>query len=133
MRYDVMIIGGGPGGYSAANKAGKNGLKTILFEKDQIGGTCLNRGCIPMKALIQSARVYRDAKQGELFGVMAENLSIDYGTVKERRDFVVSSLRGGIEKSLKANRQGQDFLQRRDLRGRSHHHRSRLHSGDPAD
>ncbi len=104
MRYDVMIIGGGPGGYSAANKAGKNGLKTILFEKDQIGGTCLNRGCIPMKALIQSARVYRDAKQGELFGIMAENLSIDYGTVKERRGFVVSSLRGGIEKSLKANK-----------------------------
>lgn len=104
MRYDVMIIGGGPGGYTAANKAGKNGLKTILFEKDQIGGTCLNRGCIPMKALIQSAHVYKDAKQGELFGVFAENVSLDYGKVKERRDFVVSSLRGGIEKSLKANK-----------------------------
>ena len=104
MRYDVMIIGGGPGGYTAANKAGRNGLKTILFEKDQIGGTCLNRGCIPMKALIQSAHVYKDAKQGEMFGVLAENASLDYGKVKERRDFVVSSLRSGIEKSLKANK-----------------------------
>lgn len=104
MRYDVMIIGGGPGGYTAANKAGKNGLKTILFEKDQIGGTCLNRGCIPMKALIQSAHVYKDTRQGELFGIFAENASLDYGKVKERRDFVVSSLRVGIEKSLKANK-----------------------------
>ncbi|MBO4919569.1 MAG: dihydrolipoyl dehydrogenase [Erysipelotrichaceae bacterium] len=104
MRYDVMIIGGGPGGYTAANKAGRNGLKTILFEKDQIGGTCLNRGCIPMKALIQSAHVYKDAKQGEMFGVLAENTSLDYGKVKERRDSVVSTLRGGIEKSLKANK-----------------------------
>ena len=57
MRYDVMIIGGGPGGYTAANKAARSGLQTILFEKDKIGGTCLNRGCIPMKALIQSAHV----------------------------------------------------------------------------
>ena len=104
MRYDVMIIGGGPGGYTAANKAGANGLKTILFEKDQIGGTCLNRGCIPMKSLIQSAHVFKDAKDGELFGVMAENVSLDYGKVKERRDAVVSQLRAGVEKSLKANK-----------------------------
>ena len=104
MRYDVRIIGGGPGGYTAANKAGRNGLKTILFEKDRIGGTCLNRGCIPMKALIQSAHVYKDAKQGELFGVFSENASIDYEKVKERKNFVVSSLRAGIEKSLKTNK-----------------------------
>ena len=104
MRYDVMIIGGGPGGYTAANKAGKNGLKTILFEKDKIGGTCLNRGCIPMKALIQSAHVYKDVKEGELFGILSENAAVDYGKVKERKNFVVSSLRAGIEKSLKASK-----------------------------
>ena len=77
MRYDVMIIGGGPGGYTAANKAARNGLKTVLFEKNKIGGTCLNRGCIPMKSLIQSAHVYKDAKDGELFGVSAENVSLN--------------------------------------------------------
>ena len=104
MRYDVMIIGGGPGGYTAANKAAGSGLNTILFEKDQIGGTCLNRGCIPMKSLIQSAHVYRDARDGELFGVCAENVSLDYDKVKERRGAVVSQLRTGVEKSLKANK-----------------------------
>ncbi len=104
MRYDVMIIGGGPGGYTAANKAAKNGLSVVLFEKDKIGGTCLNRGCIPMKALIQSAHVYKDAKDGELFGVLTENASLDYGKVKERRDAVVTQLRNGVEKSLKANK-----------------------------
>ena len=104
MRYDVMIIGGGPGGYTAANKAARSGLQTILFEKDKIGGTCLNRGCIPMKALIQSAHVYKDAKEGELFGVVAPDANLDYDKVRERRDYVVSTLRGGIEKSLKANK-----------------------------
>ncbi|MBR4471948.1 MAG: dihydrolipoyl dehydrogenase [Erysipelotrichaceae bacterium] len=104
MRYDVMIIGGGPGGYTAANKAARNGLKTVLFEKNKIGGTCLNRGCIPMKSLIQSAHVYKDAKDGELFGVSAENVSLNYDRVKERRDEVVTQLRTGVEKSLKANK-----------------------------
>ena len=104
MRYDVMIIGGGPGGYTAANKAARNGLKTVLFEKNKIGGTCLNRGCIPMKSLIQSAHVYKDAKDGELFGVSAQNVSLNYDRVKERRDEVVTQLRIGVEKSLKANK-----------------------------
>ena len=104
MRYDVMIIGGGPGGYTAANKAARNGLKTVLFEKNKIGGTCLNRGCIPMKSLIQSAHVYKDAKDGELFGVSAQNVSLNYDRVKERRDEVVTQLRTGVEKSLKANK-----------------------------
>ena len=104
MRYDVMIIGGGPGGYTAANKAARNGLKTILFEKNKIGGTCLNRGCIPMKSLIQSAHVYKDAKDGELFGVSAENVTLNYDRVKDRRDEVVTQLRSGVEKSLKANK-----------------------------
>ncbi|MBO7698389.1 MAG: FAD-dependent oxidoreductase, partial [Erysipelotrichaceae bacterium] len=104
MRYDVMIIGGGPGGYTAANKAAKNGLKTILFEKDKIGGTCLNRGCIPMKSLIQSAHVYKQALEGTLFGVETEKVSLNYDLVKERRDNVVAQLRSGVEKSLKTNK-----------------------------
>ena len=101
MRYDVMIIGGGPGGYTAALKAAKNGLNTILFEKDKIGGTCLNRGCIPMKALIESARLYQHGKHSELFGISSEP-SFDYEKIEARRDEVVNTLRTGIEKQLKA-------------------------------
>ena len=99
-----MMIGGGPGGYTAANKAARNGLKTILFEKDKIGGTCLNRGCIPMKSLIESAHVYKQADEGKLFGVENEKVSLNYELVKERRDSVVSQLRSGVERSLKTNK-----------------------------
>ena len=104
MRYDVMIIGGGPGGYSAAHEAARNGLKTILFEKKEVGGTCLNRGCIPMKALIEAARTYKGARNADLFGVHAEGISFDYGKVNARRDEVVLKLRSGIEKMLKGDK-----------------------------
>ncbi len=104
MRYDVMIIGGGPGGYSAAHKAAQNGLKTILFEKKEIGGTCLNRGCIPMKALIEASRIYKRAKNADLFGVHADDVSFDYERVNARRDEVVFKLRSGIEKMLKGDK-----------------------------
>ncbi|MBQ6335037.1 MAG: dihydrolipoyl dehydrogenase [Erysipelotrichaceae bacterium] len=104
MRYDVMIIGGGPGGYTAANKAAANGLKTILFEKREIGGTCLNRGCIPMKALIEASRLYRNSLNGELFGVYNEKTSFDYVKVNERKRAVIDQLRSGVEKSLRANK-----------------------------
>lgn len=104
MRYDVMIIGGGPGGYSAAHKAAQNGLKAILFEKREVGGTCLNRGCIPMKALIEAARTYKGARNADLFGVHAENVSFDYAKVNARRDEVVLKLRSGIEKMLKGDK-----------------------------
>ena len=97
-----MIIGGGPGGYTAALKAAGSGLKTVLFEKDKIGGTCLNRGCIPTKSLIESSRYYRNAGNGELFGINAEGLSFDYAKVEARRDETVEKLRDGIEKRLKA-------------------------------
>lgn len=104
MRYDVMIIGGGPGGYTAANKAAKNGLKTVLFEKNEVGGTCLNRGCIPMKSLIESARVFRSHEESSLFGISYENVSFDYSLINKRRNDVVKALREGVEKSLKANK-----------------------------
>ena len=104
MKYDVMIIGGGPGGYSAAHKAAQNGLKTVLFEKKEVGGTCLNRGCIPMKALIEAARSYRSAKNADLFGVHSQEVSFDYEKVNARRDDVVLKLRSGIEKMLKGDK-----------------------------
>ena len=104
MRYDVMIIGAGPGGYTAANKAAKNGLSVVLFEKSKVGGTCLNRGCIPMKSLIQSANIYNYKESGKLFGINMDDISFDYSLINNRRDEVVSSLRSGVEKSLKANK-----------------------------
>lgn len=104
MRYDVMIIGAGPGGYTAANKAAKNGLSVVLFEKSKVGGTCLNRGCIPMKSLIQSANIYNYKESGKLFGINMDDISFDYSSINNRRDEVVSSLRNGVEKSLKANK-----------------------------
>ena len=103
MRYDVMIIGGGPGGYTAAHKAAKNGLSVLLFEKDKIGGTCLNRGCIPTKALIEASRLYRNAKEGEVLGITGD-IGFDYEKVNARRDEVVEKLRSGVEKMLKADK-----------------------------
>ena len=104
MHYDVLIIGGGPGGYTAANKAAKNGLSVALFEKNKVGGTCLNRGCIPMKSLIESARILNGSREGDLYGVHSENVSFDYEAVNRRRDEVVTALRNGVERSLKANK-----------------------------
>ena len=104
MKYDLAIIGGGPGGYTAAEHAAKNGLSVILFEADKIGGTCLNRGCIPTKALIHSAESYKEMKSSDILGVSAENIAYDFKKIHERKDFVVSSLRQGIEKLMKAGK-----------------------------
>ena len=75
--YDVLIIGGGPGGYIAAERAGQAGLKVVLFEKNSLGGVCLNEGCIPSKALLNSSKLYSHAKDSSAFGVTAENVSFD--------------------------------------------------------
>ena len=70
--FDIAIIGGGPGGYVAAEKAGKNGLTTILFEKKDLGGVCLNEGCIPTKTMLYSAKLYDQARKSEKYGVHVE-------------------------------------------------------------
>lgn len=102
--YDLMIIGAGPGGYTAANKAAKNGLKVVLFEKKYVGGTCLNRGCIPMKSLIASANLYDEIKHSELYGIEAKDVSFNYDNVLKRKDDVVTTLRDGVIKSLNSNK-----------------------------
>ena len=102
--YDLMIIGAGPGGYTAANKAAKNGLKVVLFEKKYVGGTCLNRGCIPMKSLIASSNLYDEFKHSELYGVEAKDVSFNYDNVLKRKDDVVNTLRDGVIKSLNSNK-----------------------------
>ena len=102
MKYQLAVIGGGPGGYTAAEFAAKKGLSVILFEADKIGGTCLNRGCIPTKALIHSAGMFKEFKAGEYLGINAENISYNFAGMHERKDAVVSALRSGIEKTLKS-------------------------------
>ncbi len=94
-KRDLIVIGAGPGGYVAALYAAKQGLKVTLIEKRFIGGTCLNVGCIPTKALIKAAEVYREAKNGRLFGIDAENVSVDYKRVQERKNQVVKTLVDG--------------------------------------
>lgn len=101
-RFDLAVLGGGPGGYVAAIRAAKLGLKTVLVEKDAMGGACLNRGCIPTKCLLQSAQVYRTVLQAAQFGVFVGDSGFDFTHIAARKDQVVSRLRGGVEALLKA-------------------------------
>lgn len=100
---DVVIIGAGPGGYVAAIYAAKQGLKTVLVEKDQLGGTCLNRGCIPTKALLQSAHLYESVQGAEEFGITANNITLDMEQVFRRKDRICVENRQGIKFLLESS------------------------------
>lgn len=100
-QFDLGIIGGGPAGYTAAFQARSKGLSVVLFEKDKVGGVCLNRGCIPTKAILHSAELYEEMKSATELGITAENLSFDYSKVVERKDQIVEKLRKSLELSLK--------------------------------
>ena len=95
-KYDLLIIGVGPGGSEAAFYAQELGMRVAVVEKDKIGGTCLNRGCIPTKALMHSSDVYRDAAHGAEVGVVVEGLRADRKRIGERKDEVLDTLRNGI-------------------------------------
>ena len=99
--YDIAIIGGGPGGYVAAEKAGKNGLKTILFEKKDLGGVCLNEGCIPTKTLLYSAKLYDQARKSEKYGLRVEGAELDYKKMTDRKTKVMRKLVAGIGLRMK--------------------------------
>ena len=99
--YDLAIIGGGPGGYVAAERAGAAGLKVVLFEKKSLGGVCLNEGCIPTKTLLYSAKVYNYAVNGDHYGVYVEKPSFKYEEFVQRKDKVVRKLVGGIKAAMK--------------------------------
>lgn len=101
MKYDLGIIGGGPAGYTAAAKAVENGLSVVLFEKDKLGGTCLNRGCIPTKSLIHSSEEYHKLSKLEKLGVEVQGYGYDYQKILSRKTEVVDTLRDGISKLLK--------------------------------
>ena len=99
--YDIAIIGGGPGGYVAAEKAGKKGLKTVLFEKKDLGGVCLNEGCIPTKTLLYSAKLYDQARKGEKYGLRIEGAELDYKKMVDRKTKVMRKLVAGIGLRMK--------------------------------
>jgi dihydrolipoamide dehydrogenase len=100
--FDVVVIGGGPGGYVAALRAAQLGASTAIVEKDRMGGTCLVRGCIPTKALLQSTELYSLAKAGEPFGLVTGDVGFDWPTAQKRKTQVVDQLVKGVEGLLKA-------------------------------
>lgn len=104
MKYDLAIIGGGPGGYEAAAKAGAAGLNVIIFEKAQLGGTCLNRGCIPTKALLHSAEAYGHMAKAAELGIRVDGLSYDFSAMHQRKADIVEGLRQGIAKLMKMSK-----------------------------
>lgn len=99
--YDIGIIGGGPAGYTSAFQARKQGLSVVLFEKDKIGGVCLNKGCIPTKAILHSAELYEEMKCAQDMGICANEISFDYEKVVEHKDKIVEKIRKNLELALK--------------------------------
>lgn len=100
-KYDAAVLGGGPGGYVAAIRLAQLGKKTVLIEQKEVGGTCLNRGCIPTKALLHCADVYETVLYASQYGVTATDVQYDYGKIAEKKDTIVNSLRHGVEFLLK--------------------------------
>lgn len=104
-RFDLVIIGSGPGGYVAAIRASQNGLRTALVEKAPVlGGTCLHRGCIPTKSMLHAATLYEDTKHAREFGVLASDVQLDMSGVLKRKDRVVTKNAKGIEFLMKKNK-----------------------------
>ncbi|MFC1804661.1 dihydrolipoyl dehydrogenase [Candidatus Omnitrophota bacterium] len=101
MDYDLVVIGAGWAGFTAALKAKELGLKVALIERKDVGGTCLNRGCIPTKALVQSAKVYSLVKKSKIFGIDTVDPKVNFGEIQRRKDKVIQQLRTGIESMLK--------------------------------
>ncbi|MBN8190879.1 dihydrolipoyl dehydrogenase [Bacillus sp. NTK074B] len=99
--YDLVILGGGTGGYVAAIRASQLGLKTAIVEKGKLGGTCLHKGCIPSKALLRSAEVYATAKHSEDFGVKINGVELDFTKVQSRKDGIVEQLHKGVQHLMK--------------------------------
>jgi len=102
-KFDVVVIGGGPGGYPAAIRAAQLGARVALVEKELVGGTCLNWGCIPTKTLLACSELYWHAKHGSDKGVSAKDISFDYAAMAARKDSVVEKLRTGVGQLLKGN------------------------------
>lgn len=102
-RYQVAIIGGGPAGYTAAEAAGRAGLSVVLFEKNSLGGVCLNEGCIPTKTLLYSAKTYDGARHASKYAVSVENVGFDLSKIIARKQKVVRKLVLGVKAKLTAH------------------------------
>ena len=102
-RFDVVVIGAGPGGYPAAIRAAQLGASVAIVERDRFGGTCLNYGCIPTKTLIASAETFAHVRDAAAFGVSVSGATFDYGAMVRRKDKVVDQLCGGVKQLLTAN------------------------------
>ena len=100
--FDVGIIGAGPAGYIAAIKAAQKGLTVVLFEKQHIGGTCLNKGCIPTKTILHSTKLYSEIKNLEKFGITAENVSFDFSKIQERQKSVAEKIQKNLTSLIKS-------------------------------
>ena len=103
-KYDLLIIGGGPGGYVAAIKGAQLGMSVGLIERDKVGGACLHKGCIPTKALIQSTHVYELFKRSKEFGIVTKGVRADFSEFHNRKQTIVNRLFGGVEHLLKKNK-----------------------------
>ncbi|MFA6169259.1 MAG: dihydrolipoyl dehydrogenase [Candidatus Margulisiibacteriota bacterium] len=101
--YDLVVLGGGPGGYAAAIRAAQLGAKVALIEQDQVGGTCLNRGCIPTKSLIACTNFYEKMQKAESLGLSAQNIAIDFAKVIARKNEVVAKLVKGLARLIEKN------------------------------
>ena len=101
MKYDIAIIGGGPAGYTAAERAAANGLQTVLFEKKAIGGVCLNEGCIPTKTLLYSAKLWDNMKGASKYGIsVPDGSAFDMKKIIDRKDKIVKKLTGGVKMTV---------------------------------
>jgi len=103
-KYDVVVVGSGPGGYVAAIRAAQLGLKVAIVERSEVGGICLNWGCIPTKALLRSAEMYHNLQRAEEFGLKVENISYDGEKIVARSRGVAKQLSGGVQFLLKKNK-----------------------------
>ncbi|MCQ2409631.1 MAG: dihydrolipoyl dehydrogenase [Clostridia bacterium] len=102
--FDLVVLGGGPAGYTGAIRAAKLGMSVALVEKSELGGTCLNRGCIPTKVLLHSSQLFESRDSWADMGISAENVTVDENLIYARKESVTSSLRAGIEMLIKANK-----------------------------
>lgn len=132
--FDLIVIGAGPGGYVAAIKAARLGKKTAIVENIRVGGTCLNRGCIPAKAMLHASSLYREMQEAERFGVCAGQVSYDYAKILAYKEDTTDKLCQGVEQLLKANGvaiyYGQGTLEKeKKVRVRSGEEETILHAG----
>ncbi|RPF55684.1 dihydrolipoyl dehydrogenase [Aquisalibacillus elongatus] len=101
LEYDVVVLGGGTGGYVTAIRASQLGLKVAIVEQGKLGGTCLHNGCIPSKALLRSAEVFKQTKEAEQFGILTENTSLNFVKVQERKEGIINQLHKGVQGLMK--------------------------------